>query len=151
MHDVAEQLDGHTAHTNHDDRPEGGVVNHADDDLMAFRRHFLYQHAVDNGTRLVASNVGQHGIVGSGDRGAIGQPKTHAPGLGFVRQVGRLDFQYHREAQHAGRVGGGFGGPDQFLPCLRQPRRQHLLREMLRDHFRQAGITRPCDGRKWFR
>ena len=58
VHHVAEQLDRGAAEPDHHHGAERVVVDRPDDDLISLRRHTLHQHALDGGTRTVASGGG---------------------------------------------------------------------------------------------
>ena len=60
---VAEQFDRDAAKSHHHHRPERCVVHHANDQLVALRRHALHHHAVDRRVRLVRQHVAHHRIV----------------------------------------------------------------------------------------
>ncbi len=90
------------AEPDHQHRTEIRVATDAEDDLVARRRHFLHEHALDRGAGMGRLRISQHPRVGVAHRAVAMHPQRHGAGFGLVGYVRRLHLQRHRSADTGG-------------------------------------------------
>ncbi|MPN25385.1 hypothetical protein SDC9_172794 [bioreactor metagenome] len=111
---VGEDFDVETAGTEGDDRSEDRVAEDADHQFAAVRarQEGLDRDAVDLGVGPALLHGVDDVVVGVAHGRRVADVEAHAAGIGFVRQVGRIDLHGDREADLFGqqqRFGGGTG------------------------------------------
>lgn len=103
-----------TYHAEHDGGTEGGVVDRADNDLLAHRSHLLDEDAVDVGVGLVVLAVLEDGVVGSADALLVLDVDLDAAGIGLVEDLRGDDLHDDREADLLGDGDSLVGGLGQL-------------------------------------
>ena len=139
---VANQLDHGAACAKGDDGAEGLVAHQANAHLASALCpcHGLHRDAVDARIRCHARHALHHGLVGIACAGGSVDVQHHTAHVGFVRDVGRVDFQRHRKAQLRGNHHGlGAAARQQRARDRDVEGRQQGFRLHLRQHAAPLG------------
>jgi len=94
---VIDDFDGGAALAEHNDRAEGRIVGHADNQFARLRtdHHRKYHHPDDASVRFGGARPVENVGRGLAHRLLAGEVEPYAPDIRFVHDVGRLNFQDH--------------------------------------------------------